>query len=252
MAAIITKFRQCYYACNINVIPVRYRRIKSRNPREPHFVRKCMLEVCKPIYRKDETPDFQRCSRAKIEEEKFIHPYEQLLAKQAMNEWNASRMVCFFHHNSLTDEEKRIISNMLFKQGMYLRHYNNSVMKLALQGTIYEAALCLVQSYSAYLFSPEPNVSRLLKLSKKMPQYILLAGIIDNHFLSREELLNYSTLPSLEIMQSQICNTLMLSSTQMITTLSHHLTELNRILDQHSKQNNSSENVTEKSEDVNK
>lgn len=220
---------------------MRYRKIKSRNPPEPHFVKKCMLEVCKPIIKKNLMPDIQTCKKLQ-EIEKIIHPYEQLLAKQFINEWNSSRMICFFHRNSLTKEENTLIRNMLFKQDMHLRHYNNSTVKLALQGTIYEAALNLVQSSSSYVFSAEPNVSKLLKVSKKMPQLILLAGIIDNQFLSREDLQNYSNLPSLEIMQSQICNTLMLSSTQMSTTLSHHLIELNQLLHRYIEQNNSSEN----------
>ncbi|XP_076368657.1 mitochondrial ribosomal protein L10 isoform X2 [Tachypleus tridentatus] len=225
---------------------VRHRsKVRVRNPREPHFPRKLMLEATKPIISKPTEPVWERCTEiSKTIIEMPIHPYEQLLANKLMKEWKESRLIAFFHRNPITEEEKKKIHNMLFKQNFHLRTYNNSTVRLALTGTPYESILHLITSHNAIVLSPEDRALKLLQLDKKMPQFILLGGIIDNQLLSREGLRAYSQLPSLEVMQAQVCATLsMASGGHLSSLLSHHQGSLIRNLEQYSKSSSSRESV---------
>ncbi|XP_076368658.1 mitochondrial ribosomal protein L10 isoform X3 [Tachypleus tridentatus] len=180
---------------------VRHRsKVRVRNPREPHFPRKLMLEATKPIISKPTEPVWERC----------------------------------------TEISKTIIEMPNF----HLRTYNNSTVRLALTGTPYESILHLITSHNAIVLSPEDRALKLLQLDKKMPQFILLGGIIDNQLLSREGLRAYSQLPSLEVMQAQVCATLsMASGGHLSSLLSHHQGSLIRNLEQYSKSSSSRESV---------
>ncbi|XP_013782398.1 39S ribosomal protein L10, mitochondrial-like [Limulus polyphemus] len=217
---------------------VRHRgKVRVRNPREPHFPRKLILEATKPVFPKPSQPDWERCKEISITlKEQPVHPYEQLLAKELMKELKESRLIAFFHRNPITEEEKKKIRNMLFKQNFHLRTYNNSTVRLALRGTPYESILHLITSHNAMVFSPEDHAVKLLQLDKKMPQFILLGGIIDNRLLSREGFRVYSQLPSLKVMQAQVSATLSIASGGRLSTLlNHHQRALFRNLEQYSK-----------------
>ncbi|CAN8028917.1 unnamed protein product, partial [Ixodes persulcatus] len=100
------------------VSQVRFRRIRGRNPREPFFEKKAILEVCKPIFGRDETPSWERCFLAKRTEtpEPFVHPYQRILADKLRVELHEAGLICFFHENPIPRDDRRAIHNMLYKK----------------------------------------------------------------------------------------------------------------------------------------
>lgn len=63
---------------------------------------------------------------------------------------------------------------MLKKQNMYLKQYGKKTVRMALKETKYEPVLTLFSSRNFMVFSQEPQVAKLLKLNRKMPQLILM------------------------------------------------------------------------------
>lgn len=140
------------------------------------------------------------------------NPFERILAKDLLNWFNHSKMVAFFHTNPMSAEDHFKVSrnywnfftfvavfinakysdslwqprvltvNMLYfqanialkKQNMTLKNYGHKTARLALENTEYEAVLSLFQSHNSMVFSSETQVSKLLRLLKKMPQLILM------------------------------------------------------------------------------
>lgn len=63
---------------------------------------------------------------------------------------------------------------MLKKQNMHLKQYGKKIVRMALEETEYEPVLMLFTSRNFMVFSEEPQVTKLLKLKKRMPQFILM------------------------------------------------------------------------------
>ncbi|KAK8760882.1 hypothetical protein V5799_027849 [Amblyomma americanum] len=162
-------------ACPL-VTQVRYRRIRGRNPREPHFEKKAILEACKPIIPRCSKPLWESCSMAnRIDMEREPHPYNRIRANILRNELHEAKLICFMHENSVLMEDRRKIHNMLFKKNFFLKAYNNETVRLAITGTKFESALPFTRSRNALILSPESDVQTFFKLTRKIPQFVLLA-----------------------------------------------------------------------------
>ncbi|CAN8011211.1 unnamed protein product [Ixodes pacificus] len=220
------------------VTQVRFRRIRGRNPREPHFEKKAILEVCKPIFGRDETPSWERCSLTKRTEtpEPFVHPYQRILADKLRAELHEAGLICFFHENPIPRDDRRAIHNMLFKKGFFLKNYSNRVVQLAIAGTKFETASPFTKSWNALLLSAEPDLKTLFRLTKKMPQFVLLAGIAHDRFLSRDDLQWLSTVPNVEYLLGQTCGILSSTASGLYRLTSHHQNRLSLLLASHAKQ----------------
>ena len=66
------------------------------------------------------------------------------------------------------------VNIMLKKQNMHLKQYGKKIVRMALEETKYEPVLTLYTSRNIIVFSEEPQVAKLLKLKKRMPQFVLM------------------------------------------------------------------------------
>ncbi|EEC13544.1 hypothetical protein IscW_ISCW021101 [Ixodes scapularis] len=179
------------------VTQVRFRRIRGRNPREPFFEKKAILEVCKPIFGRDETPSWERCSLTRRTEtpEPFVHPYQRILADKLRAELHEAGLICFFHENPILRDDRRDIHNMLYKKGFFLKNYSNRVVQLA-----------------------------------------IAAGIAHDRFLSRDDLQWLSTVPNVEYLLGQTCGILSSTASGLYRLTSHHQNRLSLLLASHAEQ----------------
>ncbi|CAN7946228.1 unnamed protein product, partial [Ixodes hexagonus] len=121
-------------------------------------------------------------------------------------------------------------------QGFFLKNYNNTMVRLAITGTKFEAAMPFTTSHTALLLSAEPDLKALFRLTKKMPQFILLAGIAHDRFLSRDDLQWLSTVPNVEYLLGQTCGLLSSSASSLYRLTSHHQNRLSQLLASHANQ----------------
>ena len=198
-----------------------------------------MLAVCEPVFPRDKRQESEKCYNLSPKQEKEIHPYDKLLAEDMKLELSSSRMICFFHTNIMTNREKKECSNHFQHEDMYLRYYNEDVAQLALNGTKYQNALHLCRTSDwvtlkkdvTLLFSAEPQVSKLLKVTKKCPQLILMAAIIDDRFLSVDDLKDYNRLPNLATLRAQLSHTLSMATQSIVNKTVYPISKLTNNID---------------------
>ncbi|XP_022669047.1 39S ribosomal protein L10, mitochondrial-like isoform X2 [Varroa destructor] len=196
----------------VQVSQMRFRRIQTRNPPEPHFDRKAMLEVCKPII----PPKEKVCGHLnRVERIYEPHPWNVLKAKRLRANLEEASMILFYHKNSVKREDDFKIHNMLFKKKLYLQTN--------------------ISNENAIIISPHKNITVAIELLKKMPQYILLAGVIDRIFLSRDQLQWLATVPSIEFVQAITAKLLATHSQNLCFNLNRHQLRLSNFLAEHSK-----------------
>lgn len=166
------------------------------------------------------------------------NPYERIIAREVYNWFGHSKFIGIFHLNSITQEDLFKVRVELHNKSITLKSYGPNIMKMALTNTEFENTLPLFGSSFCIAFAPETkNLKDILRVTKKVPQLILLAGVLENRIMSRTELTQYAALPSLQVAQAQLCNTLNTAASSLVhNVLDGHKKQLVQILDTH--QNN--------------
>lgn len=123
-------------------------------------------------------------------------------------------------------------------------------MQLAIGGTKYEPILPLFDTKYCIVFSPEIKVNQVLKILKKAPQLVLLAGIAHDRYLSRNEFVNLSTMPDLQGQRAQFAAVLDSVGGHLVNNLQMHQTQLCSLLDLHAKGSGNEEKEPKEKEEV--
>ncbi|XP_034100109.1 39S ribosomal protein L10, mitochondrial [Drosophila albomicans] len=221
---------------------LRYRgKINIQRPKEPHYERARVIAVTQPKY--PEPPKAITCfqSRAQRTGTQLENPYNAIVAREVLNWLNHSRLAAVFHLNSINADEIFRVRVQLHKQNMHLKSYGRKIIGQAVTGTAYEAILPLFHSNHCIVFSPNPQqIGALLRITRKVPQMVLLGGIVESKLLSRNELMDFAKMPSLQVAQAQLVQTLNQAAGTVVQQLQAHQCNLVKVLDVHAKGESSS------------
>lgn len=218
-----------------SVITKRFRgKVNIQRPRPPHYERARVLAVTQPIYAPK--PVNAKCLRdLDLEVKREVNPYEGIIAREVFNWFDKSQFIGIFHMNSVTQEELFKLRVELHRKNIALKSYGRRIIDMALTNTKYEHTLPLFETSFCVTFGPEAkSVKDVLKATKKVPQLILLAGVLENRIMSRTEINSYVALPSLQTAQAQLCNVLQSAGSSLVhNVLDGHQKQLVQILDTH-------------------
>ncbi|KAK5645937.1 hypothetical protein RI129_004401 [Pyrocoelia pectoralis] len=214
---------------------VRFRsKINIQKPKPPHHVKATFLELTKPMYinpKSLQTP-LERCNKGAIFNKNVENPYQEIIAGEVFRWFKSSRLVAFYHMNPMSSDQQFKAFTLFKKEKMHFQNFGRRTMEMAIKGTEYEAALALYVSRNFIVFSPEPEIKKLLNITKKFPQIILMAGILEGKFVNKDELLKYSLIPNLQTAQADLLQTLNSLGGQLLqhlntqqNTLVHNLDE---------------------------
>jgi large subunit ribosomal protein L10 len=146
-------------------------------------------------------------------------------------------MIAVFHNNPMNAEDFFKAKVAFHKEGMQVKQYGQGIFSKAVANSKFEPLLKLNGNNAfntTFVFSTEhKRVGAIMKIIKKVPQFSLLCGIVDDRLLSKNEFIEYSKLPSIDILRSQFCNVLNLAGSQIVQNLQSHQSNLVNILDAH-------------------
>ncbi|ALC38548.1 mRpL10 [Drosophila busckii] len=215
----------------------RYRgKINIQRPQPPHYERARVMAVTQPRYL--EEPKTLTCfeKRAQRNQTQLENPYNAIIAREVRNWLDHSQLVAIYHLNSITADDIFRVRVQLHKQNMHLKSYGRKIIAQAVAGTNYEAILPLFHSNHCIVFSPDQQrVASLLRITRKVPQMVLLGGIVESTLLSRNQLMEYAQMPNLQTMQAQLVQTLNMAAGNVVQQLQAHQCNLVRALDVHAK-----------------
>ncbi|XP_026727062.1 39S ribosomal protein L10, mitochondrial [Trichoplusia ni] len=226
------------------LIAKRFRgKINIQRPKKPHFERQLLLDLAKPVYGtpKYKLPEVALCDRGEKRKTKEIdNPFERILANECLNWFNTSKMVIFLHLNSISMEDKTPIFAALAKNDMHLRCYGKKIISMATTGTRYEAVNHLFTSHQNIIFGQPEKIVTLFKIMKKAPQLIVMAGIIQDRLMSKNELVEYSQMQNIDVARSQLCAVLDSAGSSLVRQLTQGQQTLVGHLEKHVELNNAS------------
>lgn len=152
------------------------------------------------------------------------------------NELEQSQLVCIFHLNQMKLSERRIVSNEIEHENMILRFYNRDIVRICVENTIYRPLLNFVAGYQyPILFAPDfSKVAKILEITKKYSQLILLAGLVEKRrLITFQQLAQLAHIAHLDNEKSLLLHTLSMGQQSLMSTLNYHTSQLQESLKRH-------------------
>ncbi|XP_076242161.1 large ribosomal subunit protein uL10m-like [Calliopsis andreniformis] len=168
------------------------------------YKNKVLNELLTPFYinpNKDKTLE-EFCSEANVVRvEKELGPYDKILVKDIRNWFDNSKMIACVHVNSIYQEDLFEIEVPLRRANMYFKRYGRHLMNAAIEDTPYEGLKPLISNFSAWIFSPDINVTALQKIIKKTTKLYTIGGALEGYVLNYDDFLKYG---QMDMMTAQV------------------------------------------------
>ncbi|XP_063902952.1 large ribosomal subunit protein uL10m [Zophobas morio] len=200
-------------------------KINIQRPKPLHFDRAVFTELTKPWYlnpKRLKTP-IELCSKPtdKIIED-VDNPYQRIIARELRERFDQSRLIAFYHRNSMNSDQQYKAYVAFIKAKMHIKTYGKKTLEMAVKDTKFEPVLDFYVSQNVMVFSPEPDIKQLLKVTKKFPQMVLLAAIFEGKFISKDEVMELHLIPNLQTAQAALVQTLNSATTTLTQQLNSH------------------------------
>lgn len=209
-------------------------RINIQKPKLPHWRKAQFQRLTEPKFpaTADLLSSHRGCYLAvEVPQPKENNPLEVLISTKLREVCDSSELMVFFHRNSMSMTEIHKAWQMLKRSGFtYHKLFNNVIARHAFAGSHLEPVLQLCQSHTSLITCQEPRVAQLLKLQKKLPQLVVLGGVVEGRFMSAAHLQDYSKLPDLATQHAQLSSLLAGPAAVVSASLNHHQAALVRSL----------------------
>ncbi|EFA04041.1 large ribosomal subunit protein uL10m [Tribolium castaneum] len=214
-------------------------KINIQRPKPVHRERSIMMTLTNPFFistKKGKTP-IDLCTKSQDKIVKDEHnPYQQIIAGELRMWFNTSRLIAFYHLNPMKSDQRFKAYAMFKKSDMLFKQYGKKTLEIAVKDTKFEPVLDFYVSQNIMVFSPQPEVKKLLKITKRFPQLVLLAAIFEGKFVSKDELIELEKIPNLQTAQAALVQTLNSAATTIHQQLNQHQSTLVSQLEQRIKQ----------------
>ncbi|KOC65588.1 Partitioning defective 3 like protein B [Habropoda laboriosa] len=172
----------------------RYRgKINIRKPKI-FFKKRVLNELLKPFFADpDEGKTLEQfCAEKKGSGTKIpLGAYEKILSKEVRNWFDKSKMTAIVHVNSINELDKFSVRVLLHRENMYYKAYGSRIVLDAIRDSPYECIAPLINKYTAFVFSPQINVTSLRKILKKSKRMYALGGILEGQVFKLEQFMKY-------------------------------------------------------------
>nr|ACO12764.1 39S ribosomal protein L10, mitochondrial precursor [Lepeophtheirus salmonis] len=219
------------------------RRVSIPKAREPSFFRRKLLAFSAPSYPQDDVSPtteriWEKCSLSndKMVERHVPNELEILYGQQMLELFSSSPVIGFYHINYLSYDNKLINWQNARRLDMELKDYNRRSCKAVLPGTKWEKCLHFVESCrtNQYMtFGPDiETLPNLIKFEKKTPELILIGAVAYDKILRRQDVLQISSLPDIQVLYSQLASILTSPQRQTLSYLGSGASGLSQNLSQ--------------------
>ncbi|KAM3922807.1 large ribosomal subunit protein uL10m [Leptodactylus fuscus] len=208
----------------------------TRHKKAIHFERQKILALTKYIAPKPAISESCMKPKVKADDTEKENLMEKFLCSQLENVIQDSKMLVVFQRCALGADDFLHLKHRLHKHEIYIKIFPLQVIRKTLGQSHLQALLPLFYGQTFLVVSPHAKVKEMLQAVRTAPQIQLLGACIENRLLSKQGVVNYSKLPSKELLQGQLVGSLTMLTAQTARLLTHHSTRLCTMLEQHSKE----------------
>lgn len=209
---------------NTRVVPIVFRRHYSlrediRKFREPDKPKKHMLAACQPYIKRVYKEDSENCGGPAKQLVHELGPLERILCEELLEDLKKSDFILFVQYNYTKFQSDRVYKNTLTKCGGKFHNLNNRIYEKAFGTLKRNDVLPLLITRNALISGQIDNLKPCIKALDKMPQYLLLAGIIEDHLYRHNQLQSIAAAVNLETSRANLLATLHTPALNLSTSL---------------------------------
>lgn len=198
-------------------------RARIRKHKEPILEKKHMLTACEPYHFRDHTPPSQKC-RGEPTKVILVHPLEEILARELVEEIKSSGFVLFLQYNYTPFIKDRKWKNIITKSGGTFHDTNNRVYREVFQTLGRVDLWHLLIGRNALITGPIEKLPSCFQAisANKMSSYILLGGMIDNNMFNIDQLKAISVNPNIDQCRANLLNLLQTPAIDLASNLQQY------------------------------
>ncbi|XP_044152621.1 39S ribosomal protein L10, mitochondrial isoform X2 [Bufo gargarizans] len=201
-----------------------------------HFERQKILALTKYIAPKPAISESCVKPKAEADHTGKENLLEKFLCSQLENVLQENKMFAVFQRNAIGADDFLHLKHRLHKHEIYIKVFPLQVIRKILGQSHLQGLLPLFLGHTFVVVSPHAKVKEMLQAIRTAPQIQLLGACIENKLLSKQGIINYSKLPSKQLLQGQLVGTLTMLTAQTSNLLTHHSVQLCTMLEHHSKE----------------
>lgn len=219
-------------------------KINIQRPQKTFFRRAVVEAVCAPIYPRriivNECREEQERKHLQLDvpSPPEIHPYQDLIARELFQRLDSSKMVIFCHANAHTQQDIFDTRVALHRKDINYKQYGKKLFRLATDGTKFASLQRFFNTQfgcTSFMYSSEIKVAEALEIIGKFRRVIVLCGFVEDRLLDRDQLVEYSRLPNIDIVRAQFANELNSAGSSILNKLQAHPSNLCTMLESRAK-----------------
>ena len=146
---------------------------------------------------------------------------------------DSSEFVAVFHYSDMSTVEWNSLRSQLNDKDISVMVVPFKLARKTLQNTKYENMMPLFYGSTAIAYSHQPQLAELFAVTKTLPKFLLLGGLVENELMTPQGIQKYSELPDKITLQHQLLSTLMSPVISFSHVVSGHSLKLIEILKQY-------------------
>lgn len=202
---------------------------------EPDKFKKHMLAAAEPYIKKKYRLQSDTCVGYKRKDHE-LHPLQKIYSNELLEAIEANDFLLFIQHNYTPFQQERVYKNTLIKSGGHLYDRRNEVYRDVFKRIGLDQMEHLLITRNTLVLGAIDKLPKCLAALRKMPQFLLLAGVIDKEIYTYEQLQLFTT------------NDLDLCRANLVSILETPAVDLSYNLEEYVKMNSTETPDTEPSE----
>lgn len=174
---------------------------------EPDKFKKHMLAASEHYYKRKYISQSDSCvgTNPRVYE---LHPLQRIYADELSSAVKSNDFVLFIQHNYTPFQSERVYKNTLIKSGGMIYSHRNEVYKEVFSNLGLEEVKNLFVTRNTLVLGKIDSLPNCVKALRKMPQFLLLAGCINNEVYSYEQLQQISATSDLDACRATLTSIL--------------------------------------------
>ncbi|XP_057303302.1 39S ribosomal protein L10, mitochondrial-like [Hydractinia symbiolongicarpus] len=158
------------------------------------------------------------------------------LGKEIINVFENNSKVLLLQYNALNSDEWQDLRYDMRKENAKVKVYPNKITCKFLSDTVYSNLTILFRSETCIAYGDGMNLKNIVRILNTNPKTELIGAKIDNTLMNKQQIVDYSKLPSLDQCRSELVQILSQPSKKLSQLLQTNQSYLSMSLAQYMKQ----------------
>lgn len=190
---------------------------------EPHKFKKHMLAYTEPYQRGDFRPHHEKCKGNHSATTELL-PISKIYVEELLQDLATREFTLFLQHNYIPYQTERPYRNTITKSGgTFISHKNVVLKEVFLNRLGYDKLKNFFITRNSIVVGPLDKMGACVMALRKMPQFLLLAGLIDKEIVTHDQLQMMAAFSNIDQCRASLVATLETPAIDLAYYLDQHI-----------------------------